>query len=96
MDKNIWLSNFIKNIEKYDQYKILSIDSRCYELYPCKHNVLISFCNEEHEVLIGGDIIGNYQKHHKKCANLQLVPIKHRWEHCTASSLCPGQLQKAR
>ena len=65
MDKNEWLYQFIKNIENYDQYKILNIDSRCYELYPCKHNTLISFCNEEYEVLMCSDIIGKYQKHHK-------------------------------
>jgi hypothetical protein len=65
MDKNEWLCQFIKNIENYDQYKILNIESRCYESHPCKHNTLISFCNEEYEVLMRGDIIGNYQKHHK-------------------------------
>ncbi len=66
MEKKEWLSDFIKNIENYDQYKMLTIEPRCYDSHPCKHNVLISFCNEEHEVLIGGDIISNYQKYHKK------------------------------
>lgn len=66
MDKKDWLVDFIKNIENYYQYRILSIDSRCYESQPCKHNVLILFNNQEYEVLISGDIIGGYQKYHKE------------------------------
>jgi hypothetical protein len=66
MEKNEWQSQFIKNIEKYDQYKIVNINPRCYDSYPCFHKVLISFNNEEQEVLMRGDEIGYYQKHHGK------------------------------
>ncbi len=66
MEKKEWLTSLIHNLEKYDKYKLLKIDSRCYESYPCKHNVLILFNNQEHEVLISSEVIANYQKYHKE------------------------------
>ncbi len=64
MDKSEWLKALIKNIENYDQYKIINIDSRCYNYSPCSHNVIISYKNQEYEVLLRGDEIGYYQKYH--------------------------------
>ncbi len=65
MDKKEWLISFNNNIYKYDNYEIKKIDSRCYELYPCKHMVMISFCNQEYELLLSSEVIANYQKHHR-------------------------------
>lgn len=63
-EKNSWLSKLTINLENYNKYNIINIDSRCYESYPCFHNVKVIFDNEEHEVLMRGDKIGSYQKYH--------------------------------
>ena len=66
MEKKEWLTSFTNNIDNYEQYKILNIDPKCYESFPCFHNTLILFNNQKHEVLISAIVIGRYQKYHKE------------------------------
>jgi len=51
------------NIHNFASYKIINIDAKCYESYPCCHNVKIQLINSEqkiYNIIMSGRIIAEY------------------------------------
>ncbi len=54
------------NINDFMSYKIINIDAKCYDSYPCCHNVKIKLMNSEQKVyniIMSGKIIAEYFKY---------------------------------